>query len=70
MTQIDYDRWANAYDTTRGVSPSVLRPLREALGPPAGRSLLDIGGGTGNVALPLAHAGFGDGARRPSSRGR
>ena len=59
MTQIDYDSWANAYDTTRGVSPSVLRPLREALGPPAGRSLLDIGGGTGNVALPLAHAGFG-----------
>ncbi|HEY8768693.1 MAG TPA: class I SAM-dependent methyltransferase [Dehalococcoidia bacterium] len=46
------------YDATRGASRSVLAPIAEALGPPAGRSLLDIGGGTGNFARPLAEAGF------------
>lgn len=55
---IDFDRWAKTYDDTRGASPSVLRPLRHALGAPHGRSLLDIGGGTGNFAAPLAAAGF------------
>jgi len=55
---IDYDAWAKTYDETRGASPSVLRPLLEALGPAAGRSLLDIGGGTGNFAKALAEGGF------------
>lgn len=58
MTTIDYDAWAGTYDDTRAVSPSVLQPILEALGPPAGRSLLDIGGGTGNFAASLARAGF------------
>lgn len=58
MTAIDYDAWAKTYDDTRGPSPSVLRPLLDALGPPEGRSLLDIGGGTGNFARALANAGF------------
>jgi len=57
-TAIDYNAWAQKYDRTRGASPSVLRPLLEALGPAAGRSLLDIGGGTGNYAAALADAGF------------
>lgn len=56
--RIDFDRWARTYDATRGVSPSVLRPLLDALGPAAGRSLLDIGGGTGNFTAALARAGF------------
>ena len=30
-----HDRQAEAYDTTRGASPSVLGPLRDALGAPA-----------------------------------
>ena len=55
---IDYDAWATTYDTTRGASPSVLQPLLDALGPPDGRTLVDIGGGTGNFARPLAEAGF------------
>ncbi len=55
---IDFDRWAGTYDATRGASPSVLRPLVEALGPAAGRRLLDIGGGTGNFTAALARAGF------------
>lgn len=55
---VDYDRWAHTYDATRGVSPSVLGPLLDALGPPRGRSLLDVGGGTGNFALALRSAGF------------
>ena len=55
---IDYDAWAQNYDATRSVSPSVLGPLLEALGPPAGRALLDIGGGTGNYTVALRDAGF------------
>lgn len=55
---IDYDAWAKTYDDSRGASPSVLGPIEEELGAPDGRSLLDIGGGTGNFARPLAEAGF------------
>ncbi len=55
---IDYDAWAQKYDATRGVSPSVLGPLLEALGPPENRSVLDIGGGTGNYTVALRDAGF------------
>jgi hypothetical protein len=55
MSAIDFDAWAQTYDATRGASPSVLAPVAEALGPPAGRSLADIGGGTGNFAAPLAY---------------
>jgi SAM-dependent methyltransferase len=58
MTGIDYDAWARTYDDTRGASPSVLRALLDALGAPDGRSLLDIGGGTGNYARALADSGF------------
>jgi ubiquinone/menaquinone biosynthesis C-methylase UbiE len=58
VTSIDYDAWAQRYDDTRGASPSVLRPLLETLGPAAGRSLLDIGGGTGNYSAALVEAGF------------
>jgi len=54
----DYDAWATSYDQTRGVSPSVLGPLLAALGPADGRSLLDIGGGTGNYSVALTVAGF------------
>jgi SAM-dependent methyltransferase len=55
---IDYDAWATRYDETRGVSPSVLGPLLDALGTPADRILLDIGGGTGNYSVALGRAGF------------
>jgi len=58
MAAIDYDAWAKTYDDTRGASPSVLRPLLEAFGPTDGRSVLDIGGGTGNFALALRDEGF------------
>jgi SAM-dependent methyltransferase len=58
MTAIDYDAWAETYDDTRGASPSVLRALLDALGRADGRSLIDIGGGTGNFAAALGGAGF------------
>lgn len=54
----DYSRQALAYDSTRGASPSVLAPLRRALSGAPGRTLLDIGGGTGNYALALAEEGW------------
>jgi len=54
----DYSRQAQRYDETRSASPSVLRPLREALRGAPGRRLADIGGGTGNYALALKAEGW------------
>lgn len=53
-----YDRQARSYDETRAASPSVLRPLLEALAGAPGPELLDVGGGTGNYALALRDHGF------------
>jgi ubiquinone/menaquinone biosynthesis C-methylase UbiE len=54
----DYSRQAEHYDETRAASPSVLRPLREALAGAPGPRLADIGGGTGNYALALKQEGW------------
>jgi SAM-dependent methyltransferase len=54
----DYSRQAQRYDETRSASPSVLRPLREALNGAPGRRLADIGGGTGNYALAFRREGW------------
>jgi len=54
----DYSTQALTYDTTRGASPSVLAPLRDALRGAPGRSLLDCGGGTGNYAQALRDEGW------------
>ena len=55
---IDYNRWSATYDATRGASEGVIRAIAEALGPPGGRTLLDIGCGTDSNAALLAAAGF------------
>lgn len=54
----DYSNQAKGYDRTRSASPSVLAPLRAALDGAPGPRLADIGGGTGNYALALAHEGW------------
>jgi demethylmenaquinone methyltransferase/2-methoxy-6-polyprenyl-1,4-benzoquinol methylase len=54
----DYSRQAECYDRTRAASPSVLRPLREALRGAPGPRVADIGGGTGNYALALRREGW------------
>lgn len=54
----DYSRQALTYDETRAASPSVLKPLREALHGAPGRRLVDVGGGTGNYALALKQEGW------------
>jgi SAM-dependent methyltransferase len=54
----DYARQAVTYDRTRGASPSVLGPVRQALQGAPGRSLADVGGGTGNYAAALADEGW------------
>ena len=54
----DYRHQAARYDRTRGASPSILRPLRAALGSPGDR-LLDIAGGTGNYAAAMRGDGWG-----------
>jgi SAM-dependent methyltransferase len=54
----DYSNQAKTYDETRGASPSVLGPLREALEGAPGRRLVDVGGGTGNYARALKDDGW------------
>lgn len=54
----DYVNQAETYDRTRSASPSLLAPLRKALGGAPGRSLADIGGGTGNYSAALAALGW------------
>jgi SAM-dependent methyltransferase len=54
----DYSNQAKTYDETRGASPSVLAPLRQALEGAPGRRLIDIGGGTGNYAKALKDEGW------------
>jgi SAM-dependent methyltransferase len=53
-----YDELARSYDLTRGASPTVVRSLSTFLGPPQGRRLLDLAGGTGNYAQVLQARGF------------
>lgn len=57
-TRHDYRRQALTYDSTRSASPSVVGPLLAALGQGPGRSLVDVGGGTGNYSVALAGAGW------------
>ncbi len=56
-TSFDYDRQAETYDQTRAASPSVLGPLRDALGP-ASEVLVDVGGGTGNYSVAMRQVGW------------
>jgi SAM-dependent methyltransferase len=54
----DYSNQARTYDETRGASPSVLGPLKEALHGAPGRRLVDVGGGTGNYSRALKEDGW------------
>jgi ubiquinone/menaquinone biosynthesis C-methylase UbiE len=54
----NYAEQARTYDETRRASPTILAAVRRALGPPGGRRLLDLAGGTGNYAVPLASDRF------------
>ena len=54
----DYSSQARTYDRTRAASRPVLAALRTALAGSPGPCLADIGGGTGNYALALAHDGW------------
>jgi SAM-dependent methyltransferase len=54
-TRLDYVRQATGYDETRRASPSIVAPLAAALD--ASRTLVDVGGGTGNYAVALRARG-------------
>src|SRR5437773_11107842 len=54
----NYANEAKSYDLTRGASPTVVRLVTKRLGPAEGRSLLDVGGGTGNYAQVLQARGW------------
>jgi ubiquinone/menaquinone biosynthesis C-methylase UbiE len=57
---VDFDHAVGYYDETRGLSPEVqdetVRRLRDALGPAA--SVIEVGAGTGQIAIPLARSGL------------
>lgn len=55
---LDYDRAAEFYDESRTASPSLIHAMLDALGPANGRSLVEVGCGTGNYAAAFAKAGF------------
>lgn len=53
-----YTRQAGTYDSTRSAGSETLHALREALSPLPPRSrILDVGGGTGNYAVPMSACG-------------
>lgn len=54
----NYAEQARTYDETRRASPTILAAVREGLGRPEGRRLLDLAGGTGNYAAHLRADGF------------
>jgi DNA-binding transcriptional MerR regulator len=54
----DYAAQARRYDASRGVSPDVLRAITAAIAVAPGRTLLDVGGGTGNYAAALRDVGW------------
>jgi len=60
---ISFDRAAEYYDETRGYPPGVAARIGEALRDAAGATpssrLLELGVGTGRVALPIVEAGAG-----------
>ena len=58
QAQLDYDCAAAFYDETRNASPALVEAILEQLGPAAGRSLLEVGCGTGNYSRAFADAGF------------
>jgi len=59
---ISFDRIASRYDATRGFPAEVDAQLgaafRQVSGLPGGARLLEIGVGTGRIAIPLASAGY------------
>lgn len=57
--EANYAAQAATYDRTRAASPTVARLLLKHLGDPAGRTVLDVAGGTGNYARLLRDEGFG-----------
>jgi ubiquinone/menaquinone biosynthesis C-methylase UbiE len=54
----NYADQAATYDETRRASPTILAAVREGLGGPAGRRVVDAAGGTGNYAAELHRDGF------------
>lgn len=53
-----YGEQAAHYDDTRGASPSIVGPIASALAGAPGRTVLDVGGGTGNYAMALRDFGY------------
>ncbi|MEP6872646.1 MAG: class I SAM-dependent methyltransferase [Anaerolineaceae bacterium] len=58
----NYDRVADIYDSTRGLSPEAEREVGDGLAAileqNQARTVLEVGVGTGRIAVPLAQRGF------------
>jgi ubiquinone/menaquinone biosynthesis C-methylase UbiE len=62
MPSIPFDRAAEYYDSTRGYAPGVAERIRDAIvtntGATAQTRFLELGVGTGRIALPFIRAGY------------
>jgi ubiquinone/menaquinone biosynthesis C-methylase UbiE len=62
MPSIPFDRAAEYYDSTRGYAPGVAERIRDAVvaytGATAQTRFLELGVGTGRIALPFIRAGY------------
>jgi ubiquinone/menaquinone biosynthesis C-methylase UbiE len=59
LPRVDFSRGAHVYDGRHGalISPDLVRRLMTAANLPSRASLLDVGAGTGRVAIPIAATG-------------
>src|SRR2546425_3094566 len=57
---VSFDRVVGAYDSTRGLSPEVMRQIMDAMQDMlrSCTTVLDVGVGTGRFACPLNESGF------------
>ncbi len=62
-----YDLIGTNYNITRQADPRITRAIIRALDLPQSSTIVDIGAGTGNYSVELAHAGFHVHAVEPST---
>jgi ubiquinone/menaquinone biosynthesis C-methylase UbiE len=62
MVSVNFDRAASYYDATRGFPPGVAEQVRDAIVARVGLArdgrILELGVGTGRIALPFVQAGY------------
>jgi ubiquinone/menaquinone biosynthesis C-methylase UbiE len=62
-----FDSIGHSYSATRFAEPRIVKVLSDLLGPASGRTVADIGAGTGNYSVALAEQGWSVIAIEPSA---